>query len=429
MNMNVQFRICCLTCIAVLIANFVACSHETGPSPGWPGIYGPNQDSVSPERGLVTRWGHAGPPIKWERPAGTGYSTPISTGNQVFVMFRVGDEEVLECLNAETGELNWEYRHPTTFKCGWESYSSGPYSTPVVNDSHIFFASTQGKIFCLARVNGELAWSRDLFAEFELKDQKWPVVTSPAITNDRLIFNLGAGEKSAGIIALSLKDGTTIWQASDDSASHTTPLIAEFHGRTLAFVLTAQALVCLDPGNGKILWEVSHEMNVADDMFGNAVTPVRIADKIVIVSGPNVRPGFRCFQIKRDFRYEEPWSNIRLLNTQYTNLIVQDKFLYGMKGSGSEMRCIDMENGELAWKSSLEIGRANAIAVGNSMLLFGERGHLASIELNSRELVLKSSTAKPVLEPPCFTPMALNNGLLYLRNDTKLVCLSLRGTN
>ena len=132
-------------------------------------------------------------------------------------------------------------------------------------------------------------------------------------------------------------------------------------------------------------------MRVADDMFGNAVSPISFDDKVVIVSGPHVRPGFRCFQIKSDLSYDEPWSDARLLNTQYTNLIYSDGFLYGMKGAGSEIRCIDMSKGRTVWKSSLQTGRANAIAVNDSILLLGERGQLASIEINSEELVVNPS--------------------------------------
>ena len=396
------------------------------PSPGWPGIYGPYQDSRSDESNVVAEWDESGPKQKWSREIGTGYSTPISAGDQTFVLFRKGDEEILECLNTETGTLTWDFRRPTTFVCGWEGYSSGPYSTPVLDDQNLYFVSAQGTMHCLKRQDGEPVWSRNLFSQFELQDQKWPVVASPALWQDRLIFNLGASKKSAGIIAVDIRDGSILWQATDDPASHTTPLIKAFHGKQLAFVLTAEGLVCLKPENGEVVWEIPHQMRVADDMFGNAVSPIAFDDKIVMVSGPHVRPGFRCFRIKSDLSYDEPWSDVRLLNTQYTNLICSDGFLYGMKGAGSEMRCIDMEKGELVWKANLQTGRANGIAVNDSILLFGERGQLASIEINPEELVVKSMTSSPVLEAPCFTPMALNRGLLFLRNDQQLVCLNLR---
>ena len=190
--------------------------------------------------------GEAGPKQKWTREIGTGYSTPISVDHHTFVLYREDDEEILECLDTETGNLNWDFRRPTTFVCGWRGTAVGLTVLPSLMIKTCTSVSAQGTMNCLRRQDGELVWSRNLFESFELQDQKWPVVASPALCQDRLIFNLGASKQSAGIIAVDIRDGSILWQVTDDTASHTTPLIKTIHGQ--------QTGVCFD-GRGTRLFE------------------------------------------------------------------------------------------------------------------------------------------------------------------------------
>ena len=57
-------------------------------------------------------------------------------------------------------------------------------------------------------------------------------------------------------------------------------------------------------------------------------------------------------------------------------------------------------------------------------LVLTERGELVLVEVNPDRYIEKARV--PVLEGPCWTPPVLSDGRLYLRNDTRLVCLDLR---
>ena len=174
-----------------------------GSDPGWPNIYGPNHNSTSTQKNISTDWPAAGPVRKWTRPSGAGYSAPVSAGDDTVTIFRQDNEEVVECLDTESGNLKWEYRYPTEFKSTYQ-YSDGPYSSPVITDQSVITIGAVGQLNCLSRDSGDVQWSRDLFREYEITKRDWPFAGSPLVLEDRLILNLGAVEKEAGIIAINL---------------------------------------------------------------------------------------------------------------------------------------------------------------------------------------------------------------------------------
>src|SRR5439155_19996597 len=70
----------------------------------WPQWLGPNRDGVSAETGLVKSWPENVPPVVWEKTVGEGFSGPVVAGARLSVFHRVGDKEVVDCLDALTGK-------------------------------------------------------------------------------------------------------------------------------------------------------------------------------------------------------------------------------------------------------------------------------------------------------------------------------------
>src|SRR5262249_29812111 len=82
----------------------------------WPQVPGPQRDGVSPETGLRRSWPREGPPRLWERKVGEGYSGPVVAGGRLILFHRVGDREVVECLDAATGKERWRFDYPTAYQ-------------------------------------------------------------------------------------------------------------------------------------------------------------------------------------------------------------------------------------------------------------------------------------------------------------------------
>lgn len=393
-------------------------------SNGWPCLGGPFHNYVSAEVDVQTEWTDAGPPKLWARNVGRGYSSPVVQGERVIVCYRTDDIEVIECLHAIHGGSMWRYQFPTTFKCRYE-YSNGPYSTPIIDSNRVVAVGAQGQVHCLDLETGELIWRRMLHEEYSVPEALFAVGASPLIEGSRLIFNLGAAEEEAGVIAMDIRDGSTLWTALDHLASYATPVAATIHGQRYVFVVTFEGLVALDPADGKIFWTEAFRPRAPDSV--NATSPIVVGERVVMVTGPG--PGTLCIQVFPDHQHEILWQERRVLDSQFNSLLATEGYLYGYSSrryGGASFRCVDLNTGELQWKWQSELDRGSAIAAANRFILWGENGHLGSLEVSADEPILCSMTAEPLLEKPCYSAPALQDGLLYLRNEHKIVCFDLR---
>lgn len=397
--------------------------YRERPSPGWPAIFGPTDDSVAPETDLVLDWPPAGPPEQWRKEIGTGYSAPVALGDRIIVFHRIGDEEIVECLDSETGVSLWQFRHPTAYTCR-VAYSDGPYSTPALAGGRVYAVGAEGVLLCLALEDGSLLWQRNLHRDYPVDAGYYPVATSPVVEGDRLILNLGSREAGAGIIALDKGTGATLWTATHFGASCATPRVAAMHGRRFAFVWTAEALVSLDPDNGQVLWDVAFGARNPHTIHGTS--PV-VWDDLVFVSGYQI--GALCMRVLPDGSGVEAYrGDAKTLDSQYNNLVCLDGFVYGFPTVGKGLRCIELATGRIAWTWRSRLRNASSIAVGKTLLMLDERGRLATVDVAPRGAAPRSIIVEPRFSGQCFTGPVLHRGLLYLRSDTTLACLDLRET-
>src|SRR5207302_9536213 len=100
----------CLGCVLVPI-----CSAAD-----WPNWRGPHYDGISRETGLLKSWPKEGPKVLWEGKLTGGYSSVVVAGGRVFTQMKDNKEEVILCLDADTGKRLWQYRYP----CDYADYPS-----------------------------------------------------------------------------------------------------------------------------------------------------------------------------------------------------------------------------------------------------------------------------------------------------------------
>src|SRR5687768_6874686 len=81
----------------------------------WPQFLGPRRDGVSAETGIKA-WGQNGPSVVWSRDVGPGYAGAVIADERLILFHRVGDEEVVECLRADTGKPFWKASYSTDFQ-------------------------------------------------------------------------------------------------------------------------------------------------------------------------------------------------------------------------------------------------------------------------------------------------------------------------
>jgi outer membrane protein assembly factor BamB len=391
----------------------------------WPNLFGPSHDNIAPlgDGAAVAPWGAAGPPVVWSLPCGAGYSSPIIWHDQIVLLERVGDDEIIRCVAAGDGSPVWEYRYPTEFQCG-SHYTNGPYSTPATDGEHVYALGAEGRLHCLELTTGDFVWERRLATEFAVPTEIFGQGHSPLVWGDLLILNVGGTASQSGIIAFDKRTGEIRWQATDDRFSYATPQPARIHNRDWLLVLTRAGLVLLDPADGRVVTTVAYECRVPEAFA--AVTPVVHGDLVLLsIFGT----GTRVLRVHADGTCEDVWESKRVLTSQYTPLICREGCVYGVHALDNSFRCVDLATGEIRWREKSVLANCKPLVVGDRMVMLGEFGHLGLIECRPDAWNEPALTEKSLFgdEERCYSAPAYVGGRLYVRNEQKLLCLDLTG--
>jgi len=113
----------------------------------WPQWRGPNRDGKANGFKAPQTW-PASLNQKWKLSIGPGLASPAVVGGRVYLFARDQADEVLVCLNAETGQELW-----TNPDC------SVQFNTPVLKNGRLYGIAQNGSIFCIDAKDGKTLWT------------------------------------------------------------------------------------------------------------------------------------------------------------------------------------------------------------------------------------------------------------------------------
>ncbi|WP_437229165.1 PQQ-binding-like beta-propeller repeat protein [Planctomicrobium sp. SH661] len=437
----------------------------------WPKFLGPHENGVSEESNLLESWPEQGPELIWEMTVGTGYSAPSVLGKRLVLHHRLGGEEVVDCLDAQTSEPIWRYTYASRFQDPY-GYNNGPRCTPLLTDSRCFTLGADGKLLCLKIESGELVWQRDLKKEFTIPDGFFGVGATPILEGEKLIVAVG-GQPDAGLVAFSAKDGEILWKAVGQSTwdgaetgwsndptyvwegdemivSYSSPMAVTIHDRRHVLCLMRHGLVSVDPESGDENFHYWFRSRTHESV--NAAQPVVVDDTIML--GAAYRVGSVCLKVNADGRgVEQVWKNPRDLSTHWSTTLYSQGHYFGFSGrheNEATLQCVDAATGRVKWETTgwdgqeeLQqdaegqpvskktgkrlpwpfYGRGSAILADGKMIVLGERGTLALVKLNIDQWEEVSRCSAPRMKYPSWTAPVLSRGRLYLRCEDAMVCL------
>lgn len=397
--------------VLVCLSAAAACADD------WPQFLGPRRDGVSRETDLLKTWPKEGPPLRWEKKVGEGFSGPVVAGEDLIVFHRVGNEEVVDCWNALTGKEIWTFRYPTKYEDALGK-GDGPRSTPVIIENRIITLGAEGKLHCLDR-KGTKVWMKDLLREYVVPPSFFGVGSSPLVVDGRVLVNIGG--KGAGIVAFSLKDGTELWRATEDQASYASPVLYQMGATKRAVFFTRNGPVILDPASGKVQFEKRWRARIAASV--NAATPL-IFENQVFFSASYDTGGLI---LKLGNKVEEAWSGEEVMDNHYNTGVIHEGHLYGFHGrqeTGPALRCVDLKTMKVCWSED-RFGCGALLAADGRLILLLETGELVLAE-PSPERYREVSRFKALESPPVRAHPALASGRLYARDAQKVGCWDLR---
>ena len=162
-------------------------------------------------------------------------------------------------------------------------------------------------------------------------------------------------------------------------------------------------------------------------MSFNAVSPMVSGNKVLVVTGPG--PGAVCVEVQSDRSYKRLWRDRRVLDCQYNTLLVHDGYVYGFTSAGqggAEFRCVEFATGDLSWRYHSVLKRGQGLVLGESIVLLGERGHLASLVRQPGLPKVIAFTEQPIMQGSCYCAPAVDGRHLYLKDEQRLVAVKIR---
>jgi len=378
----------------------------------WPQFLGPSRNNRADDDELPPRF----PPSTAARlsyAVGAGYAGPAVVGDRILLFHRDGDTERLEAIDRATGTSVWKADAPTAYQGGYNA-DTGPRCVPTAADGRVFAFGADGRLRCVSLADGTVHWQRDLARELQSPEGYFGVGSSPLVVGPRVLVHVG-GRSGAGIVALDVTNGETVWSRTEDPVSYASPILADRGGQPTALFLSRYALFGIDPADGTIAF--THAFGKRG-LTVTGASPIVLDDRVFLSASYQI--GAECLRIRADGAPERIWGGDSILSSQYANAVFHQGYLFGTHGREdgppSELRCVDAATGNVAWRRP-DAGVCHIIAAGDRLLVVEvQHGDIVLVSANPQryEELDRRHLAEESLRP---LP-ALANGELLLRTHT-----------
>ncbi len=366
----------------------------------WPRYLGPDQTGKSSASDWSADWPAGGPPVRWKKEIGIGYSSMAIADGRCYTLGNTGRKDMLYCFDAASGEVLWMAGYECDVNAG--GYF-GPRCTPTIADGKVHTLSHEGHIRCWSAEDGSLLW-KTTAGKLGGRRPKWGFSGSALVMGDTVVYDLGR------IVAMEAATGKVKWSSEDFQAGYSSPRPFERDGETYIAAFPATGLVVLRAADGSLVdrypWKTSWNVH--------AVTPIVSGDEIFISSG--YRTG--CAKVRlTGGKLVEVWRNKDMSN-HFNTCVLHEGKLYGFSGNagGGTLTCMDFATGKVEW-THRGLGTGSLMIAGDRMIILGERGQLVVAPASARGFD-PLAEARPTREL-CWTVPVLSGGKLYVRDYDK----------
>lgn len=427
--------------IAVTCLLLLSLSATTGRGDEWPQWRGPHRDGVWHETGIVEKFESDQIEPLWRQPVGSGYSGPTVAEGNVYVTDRLVEPQQVErvhCFDWNLGTKLWTRSYPCEYTI---SYEAGPRASVTVEDGRAFALGAMGHLHCLDAASGQVLWKHDLDAEFKISADKrmpiWGIAGSPLIYEDLVIVPIGA--EKASLVAFNKKFGDLVWQALDDRAQYSAPILIEQAGRPVLVCWTGDSVAGLNPESGEVYWR--HPFAVSRMPIGIA-TPLVNGNRLFVTS---FYDGSLMLGLRQDKpAVEQLWRrrgederHTDALHSIISTPVFDADHIYGVDSYG-ELRCLAADTGDRVWEDLTATPTArwsniHFVRNADKIWMFNERGELIISELSPQGFreIDRAKLIEPTLPQlrqrggVCWAHPAFAHKHVFIRNDNELLCASL----
>jgi outer membrane protein assembly factor BamB len=404
----------------------------------WPQYLGPSRNSVSAEKGILRSWPEKGPEVLWTSSIGIGFGGPVIKDGKIYLLDRddkVGDK--LRCFDLSNGKELWNF--------GYDAPGSvqfpGSRSVPAIDGNRIYSCGPYGDLYCIDINTHKPVWNKNVWKDYGGGEiPRWAITQCPTVYGDLLIIASQAPQ--AGVVAYEKLTGKVKWTTpSLGPVGYVSPEIVKVGKESHVVMITASAgrganasggkVIGIDPLTGKILWEYTNWQ------CGIPVPGALDAGegRILITGGYQAGAAMLKIEKKADGGYnvKELYKNPDFGAHTQPPVLVNGNFYaqYTTNERKDGLVCMSMD-GQIKWKTGKTplfdkggIILADGLLLstdGSSKLYLIEPDPSAFKPIATSEL-LKGETGdnKPLNQN--WAPMALSNGKLLIRDQSRLICV------
>ena len=334
----------------------------------WPGFRGPLRDGIVRNIRIDTDWS-ASPPVEiWRRPVGPGWSSFAVRGDLLYTQEQRGNEEMVSCYRASTGQPVWRHSDPVRF---YESNGgAGPRGTPTIHTDRVYAVGATGILKVLDAATGKQVWTRNIADDTKRAVPYWGIASSPLIVNDLVIV-----ANAATLVAYDIAGGDLKWKGPSYGASYSSPHLITLDGVEQVVLLGGPGAISVAPEDGKVLWIHKWEP-------GSMVQPAMTEDGDILVNHIIATGGVatRRLHVTRGddgWKIEERWTSTGL-KPNFNDFVVHKGHAYGF--DNNILASINLETGERVWKGG-RYGNGQLVLLRDqdTLLVTSEDGELALV--------------------------------------------------
>ena len=401
----------CLILLSYFCCEFAAAAD-------WPAFRGPDGQGHSDEAvEIPLRWSEQ-ENVRWKtRIQGSGWSSPVVAGNEVWVTSAIEEERSLRviCLDVKTGKVihDLEVLRPEELVVKHERNSHAT-PTPIVADEHVFaHFGTYGTV-AIDRATAEIVWKNQ---EHMLQHQ-WGPGSSPVLADKLLLFNCD-GMEQRYVAAIDVTTGKQAWKSERsvaiDKGGHyrkafSTPLLMSINDRP-AFVSTgANQVSAYDAETGEELWTAQFNGYAAVTMpilaEGLLFVTTGYGDRSLLAIHPETTDEHQAGDIA--------WSTNRAVPIIPSPIAVAGR-IYMVNDSGI-LQCLDARTGDLHWRQRLPGGfGASPTFAGGRLYFHNDQGSTFVLDPAQEEFHLLATNE---LDGNIQASLAVADNALFLRTES-----------
>ena len=376
---------------------------QTTAAQDWNQWRGPARDGSVSAKNSPVAWPKAFRET-WRVEVGEGYSSPVISGDRVFIHSRRDPEEIVTSINLKDGKVVWQQKYPAPYQKNQYAVemAKGPNATPLVVGNRLFTLGATGILFAWDTATGRQLWKHDFSSGIDLSKLFCGTAASPIVVDGRVVVQVGSDIHGGKILSLDPTTGATVWEWTGPGPGYASPVLINAGGGSQLVTLTQESIVGLEAKTGKELWSVPFP----DEWHENIVTPIWTGSEL-IVSG--TRQGTHAYKLQQTggkWQAAEIWKNGEVA-MYLSSPVLGDGLLYGHSSKRKgQFVAVDAATGIVKWSTegrqgehaSVLLTPTHVVYLTNGAELIVVKRATPNFVVDQRYEVAKSSTwAMPVL--------------------------------